>query len=194
MLKVTRRLGRLSGLIAAGVAIVGTGSVVMGASYSAFSSSTSNATNSWNTGSVALTNDTASAMFSGTNQQMNATGTKCITVTSNGSLATTVKLYTQAFSDTNSLGSHINLAIDIGSGATNATCSGFTSSSNLYTGTLAAFNTGHATSYVNGLATTWIPTGSASEAKQFRFVWSYDATAPQSSTATATFTWEAQGS
>lgn len=196
MRKTTRRLGRLSGLIAAGVAIVGTGSGVLAASYSAFSSTTQNAANSWNTGSVALTNDTASAMFSGTNQQLSATGTKCITVTSNGTLASTVRLYSTSYSDTNSLGQHIVLTINVGSGATDASCTGFASAGNLYTGTLAGFTGAPHQNFANGLATGWTPqsSGSAPESKQFQFVWSYDSTAPMSSTATDTFTWEAQGS
>lgn len=192
MRKMTRRLGRLSGLIAAGVAIVGTGSGVMAASYSAFSATTSNAANSWNTGSVVLNNDASSAMFTGTNQQMGATGTQCIKVTSTGNLATTVKLYSTAFSNTNSLGSHINLTINMGTGGSNASCTGFSGSA-VYTGTLAGFNTAYPGAYASGL-TTWSPTGSGSESKVFQFVWSYDSTAPQSSTATDTFTWEAQGS
>ena len=196
MLKMTRRLGRLSGLIAAGVAIAGTGSGVVAASYSAFSTTTSNAANSWNTGSVALTNDTGSAMFTGTNQQMNATATKCITVTSSGTLASTVKLYTTSFSDTNSLGSHIVLTINVGAGSINATCTGFVSTANLWTGTLAGFNTLHSASYANGVLTTWTPqqVTTVAESKQFQFIWSYDSTTPMSSTASATFTWETQGS
>ena len=199
MLKMTRRIGRFSGLIAAGVAIVGTGSGVMAASYSAFSAQTANAANSWNTGSVALTNDTGSAMFTGTNQQMNAgvPTSKCITVTSSGTLASTVKFYAGAFTETNSLGQHINLIVNVGSGSTNAsTCAGFTSSSNVYTGTLEALGTGGSahTSFATGIGTTWAPTGTASETKQFQFIWSYDGTTPMSFSATATFTWETQGS
>jgi hypothetical protein len=201
MRKVTRRLGRLSGLIAAGVAIVGTGSGVMAASYSAFSATTANAANSWNTGSVILSNDASSAMFSATNQQLSANGTKCIKVTSTGSLASTVRLYTTGFSDTNSLGQHITLTINVGtaaSGGTATDCTGFVGTGTpLYTGTLAGFNTAHATSYANGQSTGWQPVGGTSnpsESRVFQFVWGYDSTAPQSSTATATFTWEAQGS
>ncbi|MGT2425685.1 hypothetical protein [Amnibacterium kyonggiense] len=199
MLKMTRRIGRLSGLIAAGVAIVGTGSGVMAASYSAFSAQTSNASNSWSTGNVALTNDTGSAMFTGTNQQMNAgvPTSRCITVTSSGSLASTVKFYASAFTETNSLGAHITLQVLAGSGSTNpSTCAGFTQSSVVYNGTLEALGTGGSahTNYATGLSTSWTPTGSAAETKQFQFTWTYDTTTPMSSSATATFTWETQGS
>jgi hypothetical protein len=199
MLKMTRRIGRLSGLIAAGVAIVGTGSGVMAASYSAFSANTQVTANSWNTGNVHLTNDIGTAMFTGTNQQMNAgvTTQKCVTVTSDGSLASTVKFYAGSFSDTNSLGSHINLTVNVGSGSTNAgTCAGFTQSSQIYTGTLAALGTGGSshTTYASGILTSWAPTGTATETKQFQFIWSYDTTTPMSSTASAVFTWETQGS
>jgi hypothetical protein len=196
MLKMTRRIARLSGLIAAGVAIVGTGSGVMAASYSAFSNTTANSANSWNTGSVVLNNDASSALFTNNSQpqQMNASSTQCIKVTSTGNLATTVKLYSTGFSDTNSLGQHIVFSIKVGTGGSNSSCTGFSSTATLYTGTLAGFNTAYPTSYANGLATTWTPTGSASENRTFQFAWSYDSTAPQSSTAADTFTWEAQGS
>lgn len=200
MLKMTRRLGRLSGLIAAGVAIAGTGGGVVAASYSAFSATTANAGNSWTTGSVHLSNDTGSAMFSGTNQQMNAgvTTTKCITVTSDGTLASAVRLYAGAYTDPNALASHITLLIKVGSGSTTATCTGFTAASTIFTGTLASFGnptSGH-TSYANGIDTTWAPQQSATtaETKQFQFIWSYDTTTPMSATATTTFTWETQGS
>ncbi|TDS79821.1 hypothetical protein CLV52_0364 [Amnibacterium kyonggiense] len=199
MLKMTRRIGRLSGLIAAGVAIVGTGSGVMAASYSAFSSPTSVSANSWNTGSVHLTNDIGTAMFTGTNQQMNATGTKCVTVTSDGTLASTVRFYATGFSDSNSLGQHINLVVKMGSGSTNAsTCSGFTAASTVYTGSLANLVTGGSahTDYASGIVTTWAPQAASTtaETKQFQFTWNYDSTTPMSSTAAATFTWETQGS
>jgi hypothetical protein len=196
MLKMTRRIGRLSGLIAAGVAIVGTGSGVMAASYSAFSATSANAANSWNTGSVVLNNDASSALFTNSSQpqQMNASSTQCIKVTSTGNLATTVKLYSTGFSDTNSLGQHIVFSVKVGTGGTNASCTGFSSTATLYTGTLAGFNTAYPSNFTNGLLTTWTPTGSASESRTFQFAWSYDSTAPQSSTATDTFTWEAQGS
>jgi hypothetical protein len=165
----------------------------MAASYSAFSATSANAANSWNTGSVVLNNDASSAMFTGTNQQMNATSTQCIKVTSTGNLATTVKLYSTSFSNTNALGSHINLTVSMGTGGTNASCTGFSGAA-VYTGTLAAFNTAYPTDYAHGIAVGWTPTGSASESKTFQFTWTYDSTAPQSSTATDTFTWEAQGS
>jgi len=197
MLKMTRRIGRLSGLIAAGVAIAATGSGVMAASYSAFSGSTTNPTNSWNTGSVILGDDDAgTAMFTGSNQQMNAGTSKCIKVTSTGSLASTVKLYSTSPSDPNGLASHIVLNISIGTAASTAnfaSCTGFTSAASLYTGTLAGFVSTYGTNYGSGLSTQWAPTGSGSESRVFQFTWSYDSTAPQSATAGDTFTWEAQG-
>lgn len=192
MRMTTRGIGRLSGLVAMAVAIIATGAGVMAASYSAFSAQTFNASNSWSTGSVVLNNDASSAMFSGSNQQMGANGTQCIKVTSTGNLATTVKLYSTSFSSTNSLGAHITLTINVGSGGSNASCTGFSGSS-IYTGTLAGFNSAYS-SYASGLGTTWAPTGTGTESRTFQFVWAYDSTAPQSSTATDTFTWEAQGS
>jgi hypothetical protein len=197
MLKMTRRIGRFSGLIAAGVAIVGTGSGVMAASYSAFTAVTPSGSNNWATGNVHLSNDSGSVMFNALNQQQGANGKKCITVTSDGSLSSNVKLYATAFADTNSLGQHISLQILIGSGSSDPVlCTGFSGTS-IYNGTLQAFanQTSGDRNYATGVG-TWNPQASATtaETKQYQFIWSYDGTTPMSSSASATFQWETQGS
>jgi hypothetical protein len=174
-------------------AVLASGVMVWGASQAAFSGQTINNGNSWATGTVVLSDDdSGTAMFNATNLKPGATGTKCIQVTSTGSLAAAVKLYGTGFTQQNSVGTHINLTVEEGTGATTSSCTGFTGSQ-IFSGTLAAFSTGH-TNYSNG-AGTWAPTGTPPETRSYRFVYTLSAGAPdtvQGSTAGIGFTWESQ--
>ena len=178
-------------------ALLASGALVATASYSAFSATTSNPTNNWSVGTVALSDDdTNIAMFTATGLKPGSTGTKCIAVTSTGSLASAVKLYGTAPATTNALSSSINLTVTQGTGGTFGSCAGFTAlatGSSVYTGTLAAFGT-TATGYGTGLG-TWAPTGTASDTRVYQFTYTVDPAAPnatQGGTAAIGFTWEAQ--
>ncbi len=138
-------------------------------------------------------------MFTASNLAPGATGTRCIAVTSTGTLASLVHLYGTGATTTNALSSYVTLTVTQGTGGTFAGgCAGFTplaSGSSVYTGTLAAFGT-TATNYANGLG-SWAPTGTAPETRVFRFVYTVDVAAPnttQGGTAAIGFTWEAQNS
>src|SRR6185312_6458524 len=101
------------------------------------------------------------AMFTASNLKPGSTGSKCIAVTSTGTLPSAVKLYGTAAATTNALSSWINLTITQGTGGSFGSCTGFTplaSGSSVYTGTLAAFAS-TATGYGNGVG-SWAPTGS----------------------------------
>jgi hypothetical protein len=177
------------------VALVGSAALVWHASYSAFSATTQNPTSNWAAGSVALTDDDSNtAMFAASNLKPGSTGTKCIAVTSTGSLASAVRLYGTSYSQTKALGSYINLTVDEGAGGGfSAGCAGFTSSSQIFTGTLDGFGTSKL-AYASG-AGSWTPTGSASETKVYKFVYTVSASTPDTSqggTAAIGFTWEAQ--
>jgi hypothetical protein len=185
-------------LVSAGaipVAVLASGALVWGASQSAFSAKTSNNGNTWAAGTVALSDDDSStAMFTATNLKPGATGSKCIQVTSTGSLASAVKLYGTSYTQTNSVGGQITLTIDEGTGATfgGTGCTGFTGTQ-IFTGTLDSFATAR-TSYANG-AGTWAPTGTAAETKSYKFTYTLAANAPdtaQGGTAAIGFTWESQ--
>ncbi len=195
-----RRAGRIANWLALPVAILLSGATIGTASYAAFSATTATPTNNWATGTVALSDDdSATALFTATNLAPGSTDTRCIAVTSTGSLASVVRLYGTGAATTNALSSHITLTITQGTGGTFAGgCAGFTplvSGSSVYTGSLANFGT-TATNYATGLG-TWDPTGSASETRVFQFVYTVDAGAPnttQGGTAALGFTWEAQNS
>ncbi|WP_439693759.1 hypothetical protein ACRQ4B_05885 [Curtobacterium sp. SP.BCo] len=199
MSRVTPRAARLAAWIAVPAALVASGVVVSTASYSAFSATTVNPTSNWTAGSVALTDDdNNTALFSATGLKPGSTGANCITVTSTGSLASTVKLYGTNPSTTNALASNITLQVEQGTGGGFGSCTGFTpaaTNGTLYNGTLAAFGTG-STNFATGLG-TWAPTGTASESRVYRFTYTVSSAAPntvQGGTASIGLTWEAQNS
>ena len=177
-------------------AVLVSGALVWQSSYAAFSSTTSNPTNNWAAGSVTLADDDSNtAMFTAANMKPGATGVKCIAVTSSGSLASTVKLYSTSYSTTNALAANINLKVEEGTGATTASCAGFTGVSTLYDAALSGFGTTK-TGFATGVS-SWAPTGAASETKSYRITYTLSAGTPdtaQGGTAALGFTWESQNS
>ncbi len=113
----------------------------------------------------------------------------CIVVTYSGSLTPAdVKLYT-AVGGTG-LANYLDLQVDIGTGGSFGSCSGFTVSSTPYTGTLAGFAASY-TDFATGLG-GWSPAATP-ESRTYRFTLDLqDNNAAQGLDATATFTWEAQ--
>lgn len=113
--------------LATPIAVVAAGALVYQASYAAFSGSTNNTGNEWSTGQVNLTDDdTGTAMFQVTNLLPGDTQTKCIKVTANASVPSTVKGYT--VSPTRSAkGLERRIFIDIvsGDGGSFNNCTGF---------------------------------------------------------------------
>jgi hypothetical protein len=179
------------------VAMVASGAMVWHASYSAFSSTTTNPSSNWAAGTVSLTDDDSNtAMFNASNLKPGSTGSKCIAVTSTGSLPSAVKLYGTSYSTTNNLAANLSITVDEGTGGSFAGgCAGFTSSSQVYNGTLAAFGAGK-TNYSNGVG-SWQPTGSGSETKVYKITYTLSGSTPdtaQGGTAGIGFTWEAQNS
>ena len=183
------------------VSLMISGAVVSQSSYSAFTATTDNPTSNWTAGTVVLSDDDSNtALFTAANLKPGSTGTKCIVVTSTGSLASTVKLYATSYSTTNALGTYLDMVIDEGTGGTFATsgptsCTGFTFGANDFTGTLAALATTK-TNFATGVS-SWAPTGSGSESKTFRVTYTVNGSIPntaQAGTAAAGLTWEAQNS
>lgn len=189
-------------------------SVVGLATWSAFSSTTSNAGNQFQTGSVTLTdNDSGSAMFNMTGAGPNDTVSKCITVSYTGTLTSNVRLYGAATAG-NGLDSYLDLKVTRGtfSGATpaNMACtdgagSNFVADSVTYSGGNGAgangvlFNT-----RMNNYPTTWAagiadaPGGTPEPwTNPENHVYRFDVTVADDNNAankthTQTFTWEAQ--
>jgi hypothetical protein len=186
-------------LVAVLAGVLASAGVVWEASYSAFSATATNPTSNWSSGTVALSDDdTNTALFTAANLKPGATGTKCIAVTSTGSLPSTVKLYGTSAATTNALSSYLNLTITQGTGGTFGSCTGYTplaTGSSVFAGTLAGF-AGTSTGFASGLG-SWTPTGTGSETRVFQLTYTIDSAVPNSAqggTAALGFTWEAQNS
>lgn len=167
------------------------------ASYAAFTAKVSNGSNSLSVGTVNLSDDdSGSALLNLTNLKPSSTGSRCIAVTSSGSLPASVKLYATDVATTKGLGSYVTLTITQGTGAGFGSCSGFTalgSGSAVYSGTLTSF-TGAATGYGSGVG-SWTPSGTSSETRSFQFAYAVSSSTPDSAqggTAAFGLTWEAQ--
>ncbi len=177
-------------------ALLASGGLVWSASYSAFSATTSNPTNNWTAGTVALTDsDAGTALFTATNLKPGATAAKCITVTSSGSLASTVKLYGTDYATTKDLAGNLNLKVEEGTGSTSADCASFTAGGGaaIFDGTLTSFAT--KTSFATGVG-TWAP-AAGTQTKSYRVTYTLSAATPdtaQGGTAQVGLTWEAQNS
>lgn len=200
MAKVSARTARWAKWAAVPAALLVSGVAVSQASYSAFSATTQSSESNWRAGTVALDNSAkaASAVFSAPNMKPGDAGAKCITVTSSGSLASTVKLYASApASSTNGLADNIDFTVTEGTGG-DAACTGFTPvtpAATAFTGTLSAFGTS-ATGFNAGVG-TWAPTGTAPETRTYKITYTLKSTAPnttQGGTASVKLTWEAQNS
>jgi hypothetical protein len=166
--------------------------LVVASSQAAFNANTTNGSNSWSSGSVAIADDDSdSVLFNVTGMKPGDTATKCVNVTYTGSLTADVKLYGSIAGT--GLSTYLTTAIDIGTGAaggSSASCTGFSSSSSLFSGTLASFGSTY-TNFTTGLGSFAGATNPTT--KSYRFtVTLQDDNAAQSKTATATFTWEAQ--
>ena len=183
------RLLRASAPVAAFLVV---GALVVVGSRAAFSSTTANGSNSWSSGTVLLGNDSSgSAMFTVTGMKPGSSNVKCISVTYSGSLVpATINLYGVVAGT--GLATYLTTTIEIGTGGSFSSCTGFTPTSTIYTGTVANFSTTY-TNFATGLA-TWSPS-STPDSRTFRFTVTLPSgtgNAAQGLNATATFTWEAQ--
>ena len=199
----SRRLATVVSLVAIPAALAVSGLVVAQSSYTAYSAPTVSPSSNWATGTVALSDDDANAAaFTATNLKPGATGSRCIVVSSTGSLPASVKLYGTGATTTKALADNINLTITQGSGGSFGSCTGYTpltSGASVYSGTLADF-AGTSTSFATGQGswtTAGVATGAAAETRTYQLTYTVKADAPnstQSGTAAIGFTWEAQNS
>ncbi len=199
----SRKVATIVSLVAVPVALAASGLVVAQSSYSAYSATTVNPTSNWATGTVALTDDdTNTAAFSAANLKPGSTGTRCIVVSSTGSLPASVKLYGTGATTTKALASDITLTITQGSGGSFGSCTGYTplaTGSSVYSGTLAGFGTS-ATGFSTGVG-SWSTTGSGTvanpENRTYQLTYTVNPNTTndtQGGTAAIGFTWEAQNS
>jgi hypothetical protein len=194
------RSGRSAKLVAAAVVVglFGSGALVWQASSAAFTATTDNAANSWQSGKVVLSdNDSGTALFSASGLVPGNTGTNCIDVEYDGNVASTVKVYSNA--PTGTLDQYLEFDVELGS--VGATCAAPGTWSQIFgdanatltagDDTLDEFATAHS-SFANGVA-GWTP-NAVNTVRAYRFTWTLvDTNSAQDLAATGvTFTWEAQ--
>jgi hypothetical protein len=174
------------------------------ATWSSFTATTANPSNSFSAGTVAISDNDAGATMSIPTLSPGGSSSNCIKVTYTGSLASAVHMYA---STTGSLAQYLNLTVTRGSqtSPTFPSCSGFSADSTnyvgsgagvVYSGTLSNFSSTY-TNFAAGLvdAPGALESWSAGEAHAYMFTVSLPAGAPaaaQGLASTATFTWEAQ--
>ena len=188
-------------VIAAAVAAVAAATCV--GAYAAYRATVTNTGNSFAAGTVVLSdNDAGTALFTTlTAMRANDIGTNCIRVRSDGTLASTVKLYGTTGG---SLASYLTLTVTRGTDPTPSfgSCATFTPDATNYVGqgagvifnnTLSSFPA----SYASGITDPAVGGGTESWTQNdmhvYRFVLSAGTnTAAQGLSATASFTWEAR--
>jgi hypothetical protein len=136
--------GKLFGSLVA-VSLVGVVGIV--GTRAAISATTTSTSNEFNAGEIRLAdNDAGNFMYQVDNALPGDTTEKCIKVTYNSptALDSTVALFMATPIGT--VGPYVDMTVDVGTQATTSfpDCTGFTPATNLYTGTLAAFQTAHA--------------------------------------------------
>jgi predicted ribosomally synthesized peptide with SipW-like signal peptide len=176
-------------------------SVVGGATFAAFSSTTQNSANDVEVGNVYITdNDAGGAMLSLTDASGGSTTSGCILVTYAGSLPANVRLYG---STTGDIAPYLTLTVTRGTDNSPAfpNCGGsFTPDATnyigqgagvVYQGTLSAYPTTYAAGVVDasGALETW--TNTEAHAYKFTVTMSNDP-AGQGKSGTAEFTWESR--
>ena len=119
--------------------------------FAAFSDTTSNPGNTFEAGTVTLTdNDGDVALYTNTTEaEPGVNYDRCIRVTYAGTLDATVRLYSSAISAD---GSKVNIQVDKSATGSQADCSDFGAATNVYAVTsLSTFGSSHS-AYSNGLA------------------------------------------
>jgi hypothetical protein len=194
-----RRLGLIVALSAIPASMVITGLLIWHASYAAFTASSSTGTNSWTSGTVAITNDqsgvvvwnltgakpdtatsTLSPPASGTYTPAagsSAGGAACFKVTYSGNLAADVRVYASTLTETGGnggLGPFMLFSLDTGTdaaGGSDLTCAQYTTS-----GTYNFGSSSNSTIFLStfpttylGAASSWTP--SSTTTKWYRLSW-----------------------
>ena len=187
-----RRARRLGLAACALVAVLGSSLVVWQSAYATFVDSAAPFSATATTGTLTLGDDDAgSTLFTAGGLMPGDTGTRCIRVTANGTAPATVRLYGTGRSLTGGLAAALTLTVRIGTGGTATSCTGFTSSSTVYTGTLAGFT---ADGFATGLG-SWQAPGKMATTRTYQLAWTLPTSAPLSAeggSAAVSFVWEAQ--
>ncbi|SDU91060.1 hypothetical protein SAMN04488544_1834 [Microlunatus sagamiharensis] len=195
----SRRLAATVSLVAAPAALALSGLVVAQSSYSAYSATTADPSSNWATGTVALTDDDANAAaFTATNLKPGSTGSRCIVVTSNGTLPSAVRMYGRNGTGTTMLGASMNLTVTQGTGGSFGSCDGFvplSSGAEVFNGSFMDFGMNH-TGFNSGVG-SWNPTGARAESRTYKISYAISSGVgndTQGGTAAGELVFEAQNS
>lgn len=188
------KFAKIASLLSIPAAVVVAG-VMVSSSSAAFTATTSNEGSSWAAGTVELTNDHATALFTSAGIVPGFSETHCITVNSTSSVPASVKMYTADVTGTGTpttMAQNIDVQVVKGTGSTNADCAGFTPTAEpaAFSGKLSAFAAN--SNYNTGVGTAALAAGGSA---QYRITVSLPSDAPnslQGTTAGAKFVWEAQ--
>lgn len=109
---------------------------VLGVSSAAFTGSFSQTSDSWDSGTIALKGDKASAQFSAPNVVPGYTESHCITLSSNSTVESALQFYAKQNANIKELGDHLLLTVATGSGGVDGaiSCDGFVPDQALYSG------------------------------------------------------------
>ncbi len=119
------RVRRTVMLASTPVAVLLAGLMVWQGTNAAFSADTRNIGNSWETGSVAISDDDGgAAMFAVQNLVPGDSGSRCIVVTASPTVASTVKTYVQSL-QADGLQDNVFVSMEQGSGGSFGDCTGF---------------------------------------------------------------------
>lgn len=173
--------------------------LVWQSSYAAFTATTT-AKGTWVTGQVVLHDDdgsgvdgtaTGTALFDAAGLMPGSTGSRCLAVTYAGTLPAAVRFHATV---TGTLGDHLSVTVEEGSGGGFGSCDGFAAGRTLFSGTLASLGATHRDWATATPATLpWAPTGPAT--RTYRVTYTLSGATPtsaQGATANATLTWEAR--
>lgn len=165
---------KIASLAAIPVALLVSGLLVWQGSTAAFTAQTRNTGNSWETGSVSLTDDdTGTAAFQIRDAVPGQSGSRCIEVTSTSSVAGLVKMYLARLG-ADGLESNIKVTTEIGTGGSFGSCATFVADLPPLPASTLAEAAATYTNYSTG-GLPWATTGNTSgESKSYRVTWVFD--------------------
>jgi len=175
----------ITGVITAALLALGT----MSTTRAAFNATTTPGTSSWGTGTVSVTaNAGGSALFTATNLATGATNTNCLVITYTGSVTPAdLRLWVSA---TGTMASGLDAVLDLGTGGSAGSCTGFVKSSTLASDSLANLASSYS-SFATGKA-LWTATATG-QTRTLRVTTTVrDESAASSKAAAASITIEAQ--
>jgi hypothetical protein len=180
MNKPSRRAQKIMAAATTPVAVIAAGALVYQASYAAFTGQTRNSGNEWSTGSVNLTDDdNGQARFRVTNMLPGQTESKCITVTANASVPSTVKGFAiNPVTSVQGLENRILMSIQAGTDGSFADCTSFKPLEDTANGVIVAdaplSGIAQKNTFETALGGWEVPKGTNS--RTYKLTWKFDTT------------------